>query len=90
MPQVFRLQHFRGGEQLRGAKAELGILAAALGPLARPLAHQPRANANQRLDAELFRERDDLPQLLQLFHDHDDLLAELRPSMAILIKTASL
>ena len=75
--EIFRLQHFRRRQQFRRAQAELGVFAAALGPFARALAQQPRADADERLDAELFGDGDDLPQLLQLLDDHDDLLAEL-------------
>ncbi len=77
MAEVLRLQHFRGGEQLRGAQAELGVFAAALRPFARALAQQPRADADDRLDAELLGEADDLAQFLELLHHHDDLLAQL-------------
>ena len=45
--------------------------------LPRALAQQPRADADQRLDAELLGDGDDLAQLLELLDDHDDLLAQL-------------
>ena len=41
------------------------------------LAQQPRADADERLDAELFGNGNDLPQFLQFFDDHDDRLAQL-------------
>ena len=48
-----RLEHLGGGQQLGRAQAELGVFAAALGPLAHAFAEQARANADQRLDADL-------------------------------------
>ena len=77
MAEIFRLQHFRRRQQFRRAQAELRVFAAAFGPAPRALAQQPRADADERLDAELFGNGNDLPQLLQFFDDHDDLFAQL-------------
>ncbi len=77
VPEVFRPEHLRGREQLGGAQAELGVLAAALGPFARPFGQEPRPNAEDRLDPQLLGELDDVPQFLQFFHDQDDALAQL-------------
>ena len=75
--EVLRLEHFRGRQQLGRAQAELGVFAGALGPFAGAPAQQARADADERLDAELPGERDDLAQLLELLDDHDDLLVQL-------------
>ena len=77
MPKVLRLQQFRRRENLRRAQSELRVLAAALRPFARALAQQPRADADEWFNTELFGHGNDLPQLLEFLHDHDDLLAEL-------------
>ena len=74
---IFCLEQFRSGQQLRGAQAELGVLAGAFGPFAGAAAQQPRAHADQRLDAELFGDADDLAQLLELLHHHDHFLIQL-------------
>ena len=52
--EIFRLQHFRRGQKFDRAQTELRIFATALRPLARALAQQPRADADERLDAKLF------------------------------------
>src|SRR5258708_3923057 len=75
MAQILRLEHRGGGEQFSCAQAELGIFAAAVCPLASTLAEQPRANADDRLDPELLRDRDDLPQFFEFLDHHDDFLA---------------
>ena len=38
MAEIFRFEHFRGGEDLRCAQAELGVFARAVGPAACALA----------------------------------------------------
>src|ERR1043166_986011 len=78
MRQSLGLEHFRRREQFRRAQAELRIRAAAFGPTPAAFAEQPRADADQRLNAKLPRHRDDLPQLLQLLHHQDHLLPQLR------------
>ena len=79
MPQVLRLQHVASPPAISAVlRPNLAFSPAALGPLARALAQQPRADADQRLDAQLLGDRDDLAQLLQLLDHHDDLLAQLR------------
>ena len=66
MTEIFRLQHFRRREQLHRAETELGVFTTALRPFARALAQQPRANADQGLDAQLTRrELGDLIAFLQ-------------------------
>ena len=63
---------------LGGAQAELGVFAARSRPTCpAPLAQQPRADADERLDAQLLGDGDDLAQFLELLDDHDDLLAQL-------------
>src|SRR6185312_6378662 len=52
--------------------------AAALRPATGAFAEQPRANSDKRFHAKLFRDRDDLAQLLELLDDHDNFFAELR------------
>ena len=77
MAEVFRLQHLRRLQQFGRAQAELGVFAAAAGPAARAPAHQPRADAEQRFDIELFGNRNDMPQLLQFLDDQDDHFTQL-------------
>ena len=57
MAEIFRLQHFRRRQQFHRAQAELRVFAAALRPFARALAQQPRADADERLDAKLLGKR---------------------------------
>ena len=78
MAEVLGFEHFGGGEQFGGAEAELGVFAAALGPFAGALAEETGADADERLDAKLLRERDDVAEFLEFFDDQDHLLAELQ------------
>src|SRR4051794_21138790 len=75
--EIFRFEHFGGDEEFGGAEAELRIFAAALGPTSGALAQQTGANADERLDIELFRDGNNLPKLFELFDNHDDFFAEL-------------
>ena len=53
MGEVLRLEHFRGGQQLGGGQAELGVFPGALRPFAGAAAQQPRADADERFHAKL-------------------------------------
>jgi hypothetical protein len=75
--EVLGLEQFSGFEHLGSAEAELGVLATALGPFAGALAEQAGANADHGLDTDLLGDGDDLFQLFELLHDHDDLAAKL-------------
>ena len=77
MAELFRRQQLGRRQQFGGAQAELGVFAAAFRPLARPLAQKPRPDADVRLHAQLLGNGDDLLELLQLFDDQDDGLAQL-------------
>src|SRR5581483_4813481 len=77
MAEVLGLEQLGGGEQFRGAEAELGVFAAAFGPLAGAAGEEARADAQERFDAELLGDGNDLAEFLELFDHHDDLLAEL-------------
>ena len=57
MRQIFVAQDFRGREQFHRVQPKLRILAAALRPTSRPLAQQPRPNADDRLDPDLHVSR---------------------------------
>ena len=77
MLHFFRPQHLGGGQQFGRVQAEFGIFPAAVRPFAGAFAQQARADAHQRLDPHLARHGDDLLELLELLHHHDDLLAQL-------------
>src|SRR5438045_535138 len=78
MRKVFSFEHLSGRQQFGRAQAELRVFAAALSPLARSFAQQPRPNTDAWLDTKLLRDGDDLPQFLQFLDHHDNFLAELR------------
>ena len=77
MLHFFRAQNFGGGEKFGGVQAEFGIFPSALGPFAGAFAEQAGADPDQRLDSHLPRDRNDLLQLLQFLHHHDDFFAKL-------------
>src|SRR5436309_8957932 len=77
VPQVLGQEQFHGGQNLSGAQAEFGIFSAALGPAARALAQEPRANADQGFDPQLFGEVDNLAKFLEFLDHHDDFFAQL-------------
>src|SRR5690349_17765209 len=77
--EVLRLEQGRGGKQFNGAQTELCIFSRAFRPFAGTFAEQAGTDANEGFDAKLARDADDLLKLLQLFHDHDHLLAQFDP-----------
>ena len=77
MLHFFRAQNLRRRHQLGRVQPELGVFPATVGPFARPFARQPHADSEHRLHAHLTRDRDDVPQLLQLLDHHHHFLAQL-------------
>src|SRR5712671_929108 len=75
--EVFGLENFGRSQQFGRAQPEFCVFAAAFSPLAGAFAQQARADANDRLDADLARDVNDVSKLFELLNDHDDLLAEL-------------
>ncbi|MNZ14661.1 hypothetical protein D3C78_315890 [compost metagenome] len=64
-------------EDLRGGEAELGLLAAGVGPLGRGQGRQAHAQAHLRRDLELGGDVDDELDLGFLLDDDEDVVAEL-------------
>ena len=78
------MEHVAGLDEVGGGKAELGILAAAGGPLAGALGEQSDAEADEGLDFHRLRNTEDVCQLFELFHDEDDCFAELAAEEGVL------
>ncbi|MNQ86855.1 hypothetical protein D3C85_1020590 [compost metagenome] len=81
-------------EDLRGGEAELGLLAAGVGPLGRGQGRQAHAQAHLRRDLELGGDVDDELDLGFLLDDDEDVVAELLPhqrqadELAVLVAVA--
>ena len=78
------VEHVAGLDEVGGGEAELGILAAAGGPLAGALREQADAEADEGLDFHRLRNTEDVCQLFEFFHDEDDCFAELAAEEGVL------